>query len=237
MPVTSTSLALSPGGYWLQLRDADRQRRAGFKLATQVLPGHVTLVVRNPTPSGEVVLLQFAIRRDPAHRIDLQAGVVNGEALQRARAAGRDPLADPVLLELAEGRWFEPFSAFVAASALLDRGEEGHDAFRKILAALSAREIGGADAAVLQAALAAMSGRDEEAALHVTRALSLAQAPIVGSLLERLDGEARRLGIAGPDADWVAGKLHETTGHPLWTLHREDDTRRSGKPDALPGRP
>src|SRR5690606_8586350 len=128
-PIVSTSLVADPGGYWLQTRDTARARRAGCKLATHVLPRHVTLVVRNPLPSGHVALLQFAVLRDPAHRLEIQVGLVQGEAVQRARAGGRDPLADPAVRGLVRREWFEPFSALLAAASLLDRGHEGSAMF------------------------------------------------------------------------------------------------------------
>jgi hypothetical protein len=46
-----------------------------------------------------------------------------------------------------------------------------------------------------------------------------------------LDAEARRLGIASDRTAWIARKLSQTVGHPLWTLRREDDQRQSGTPD------
>jgi hypothetical protein len=230
-PITSLSLALKPGGYWLQFRDTDRRRRAGFKLATQVLPQHVTLVVRHQVRTGGVALMQFAVRRDPAQRLRIQLDLVQGEALQRARAGGRDPLADPAVLALVRGAWFEPFSALVAASALLERGNEAQAQFDALLAVLLDREVRGPDVAVLQAAQATRLGRDDKATALIRDALGMGMAPMVDALLERLDAEARRLGQTGARTDWIAEKLSQSVGHPLWTLRREDDNGRSGDPD------
>jgi hypothetical protein len=55
----------------------------------------------------------------------------------------------------------------------------------------------------------------------------------VDRLLERLDGEARRLGIDSPEQAWIAEKLRQTAGHPLWSLRREDDKKHSGPPGAV----
>jgi hypothetical protein len=230
-PIESCSLVVEPGGWWLQFRDQDRKRRAGFKLATQVLPGHVTLVVRHQLSSGLVSLHQYAVRRNEVERIATQFGVVQSEAFQRTRAAGRDPVADPALRDLAKGEWFEPFSAMVAAAALLERGDAGVALFDQVLDALTRHDIRGADVTVLRAAQAARKGRDDLAAALLRDALGLGQAPLVDALLERLDAEARRLGIASDRTAWIARKLSQTVGHPLWTLRREDDQRQSGTPD------
>lgn len=233
VPVLSSSLVAEPGGYWLQLRDGDRNRRAGFKLATQVLERHVTLVVRNPLPSGAVVLLQFAVLRDPANRLQIQLGLVQGEALQRARSAGRDPLADPAVRALAERDWFEPFSALLAAAALLERGDEGHEMFEKVLATLVDHDIRGPDMAVLRAAQAARAGEDDKAAAFIRDAFGMRQVPLVDSLLERLGAEAGRLGCGGETAKWTEEKLRQTIGHPLWTVRRESDMGGSSRPDTV----
>lgn len=231
-PIESASLVVEPGGWWLQFRDQNHKRRAGFKLATQVLPGHVTLVVRHQLPSGTVSLHQYAVRRNAPDRLAIQRSVVEAEAFQRARAAGRDPVADPTVRGLAQGEWFEPFSAMVAAAALLERGEAGAAMFEQVLQMLDRHDIRGSDVTVLRAAQAARQGHDELAAALIRDALGIGQAPIVDALLERLDAEARRLGIVGERATWIAEKLQQTVGHPLWTLRREDDKRKSAEPDA-----
>jgi len=232
-PIASTSIVLEPGGYWLQVRDFDRTRRAGFKLATRVFPGHVTVVIRNPQRSGTVPLLQFAVRRDPSDRSSIQLGIVQGEAVQRTRAAGRDPLADPAVMALAKGEWFEPISALIAAAVLLERGGDAEAMFTKVLAILDKHGTQGPDVAVLHAAHAMREGQDAEAAELIRGALGMQEVPIVQSLLERLVLEAQRLGHAGKAVDWIEEKLLETVGHPLWTLRREDDKRHSGRPDAV----
>lgn len=231
VPIASASLAVEPGGYWLQFRDTDRRRRAGFKLATLVLAQHVTLVVRQQLRAGSVMLMQFAVRRDPAQRLQIQLGLVEGEALQRARAAGRDPLVDPTLRGLLRGDWFEPFSALLAASALLERGDDARAMFDALLAILAEREVRGPDVAVLKAAQAARDGDDARATALIRDALGMGLAPIVDALLEHLYVLARRLGQRGEQVDWIAEKLGQSVGHPLWTLRREDDKRMSGKPD------
>jgi hypothetical protein len=233
VPIASTSLVVGIGGLWLQLRDVDRGRRAGLKLATHVFPEHVTLVIRNPSSSGPVPLLQFAVRRDPPNRNALQLGVVQGEAVQRARAAGRDPMADPAVLALLEGKWFEPISALVAGAALLERGDEAKGMFAELLERLGEHHIQGPDVAVLRAARATHDSQHNQAAQFIRDALEMQQVPIVRSLLERLDSEVNRIGDTGEAAKWVEQKLSETIDHPLWTLRREDDKRRSGKPDAV----
>ena len=232
-PLYSASLEAEAGGYWLQLKDADRERRGGFKLATHVFERHVTLVVRHQTPAGSVALFQFGIPRDPDRRAEILRGLANGEALQRARAAGRDPVVDPVVIELAEGRWFEPFSALVAAAALFDRGDDGKELFAAVVAGLEAHGIAGPDIEVLLAAQADRAGNEKNCRRHILRALKMAQVPLVDRLLERLDGEARRLGIDSPEQAWIAEKLRQTAGHPLWSLRREDDKKPSGPPDAI----
>lgn len=231
--IESCGIVVEAGAWWLQLRDQNRQRRAGFKLATQVLPGHVTLVIRHQLASGRVNLHQYAVQRDAPDRLSIQRSLVTAEAFQRARAAGRDVVVDPAVRSLASGEWFEAFSAMVAASALLERGDAGAALFEQVLQQLLAHDIRSVDVKVLQAAQASRQGQDDLAAALLRDALGLGQAPIVDALLERFDHEIRRLALGDSESTrWIARKLAQTVNHPLWTLRREDDRRPSAEPDA-----
>ncbi|APW36156.1 hypothetical protein RD110_02130 [Rhodoferax koreense] len=234
-PIASASHEAAPGGYWLQFAEAGAsafdKRRPGTRLATQVLPGHVSIVLRERLPSGELMWLQFAVRRDPAQRFEIQLGLVQGEALQRALAAGRDPLVDPAVQGLAAQQWFEPFSALVAAAAVLARGEAGQALFDQLVAVLLGHGIGGPDVAVLRAAQASRAGREDLAASMLRDALGVGIAPLVDTLLERLVDEVERLGCAvmpgqKKAAKRLASTLAEALGHPLWTLCRSPDKPR-----------
>lgn len=232
--IESCGIVVEAGAWWLQLRDQNRQRRAGFKLATQVLPGHVTLVIRHQLASGRVNLHQYAVQRDAPERLPIQRSLVTAEAFQRARAAGRDVVVDPAVRSLASGEWFEPFSAMVAASALLERGDAGAALFEQVLQQLVARDIRSVDVKVLLAAQASRQGHDDRAAALLRDALGLGQAPIVDALLERFDAGIRRLDLGDSETTrWIARKLEQTVNHPLWTLRREDDRRPSAEPDAV----
>jgi hypothetical protein len=217
--IAEAALPAAPGHYWLELRDADREERRGFTLATRVLPGHVTLVVRAENGLG-VDLVMVAARRQPDDLGFLLRSLVNGEALQLARASGRDPIQEPLVRELADGRWFEPFSAIVAGAALVGREGPAIELLAAIIGRLDAAEIGGPDVLMLKAALA--DDKDTERTL-VREALDTGVAPVADKLLQRLETATRRFRLFGPTQQWIAEKRAQSTGHPLWTLRRHDD--------------
>ncbi|MCG2839586.1 caspase family protein [Sandaracinobacter sp. RS1-74] len=229
---SSAGFAAGPGPWWLELQDADREARRGFKLATAVFAEHVTLVLRDRLQTGGVAILQMALPR----RAELRAGnvrtalqgLVKAEAFQRARAQGRDPLADPQLAGLVSGSWFEPFSALLAGAALLDAGEAARPMLDTLLMRIAEQRIDGPDLAVLKAAVTPDPA--QEMAL-IRDALGMRAAPVVDRLLVRLAASASRLRLFGKEQRWVAEKRSQSVGHRLWTMRREDDKRRAGMPD------
>ncbi|WP_198084411.1 caspase family protein [Variovorax sp. E3] len=221
VPIWSSSQSTDEGGHWIELDDPPAPQQAGFSLATCVFAQHVTLVLLDRMPSGAVVILQYAIRQDPDHRLEIQRSLVQAEAFQRARASGRDPLADPNVLELAHGAWFEPISALVACAALFERGEEARVLFHAILAKLIQRDICGPDLTVLRAARAARDGRGDLASALVHDALGSGQAPLVDALLGRLIDLARQLGLLDERTAWITADHARAIGHALWTMRRD----------------
>lgn len=226
--IASGARDVERGYWWLQLRDENRDQRRGFKLATAVFPDHATIVLRDRLAEGGVAILQFAVRQAPA---DLRAALQNlarAEDLQRALGAGRSPLADPQVAGLAAGAWFEPFSALVAGSALLDSGKAGSQLLQQLLARITDQGLDGPDVAMLRAGAAEDMDYQRTMAQDV---LGMKAAPIIDRLLARLDITSQRFGLFGKEQRWLAEKRKQSVGHRIWTLRREDDERRSGKPD------
>lgn len=220
--LSSAGFAVGPGHWWLQLLHPDVASRRGFKLATAVFAGHVTLVLRDRLQSGGLAILQMALPRgaEADHlRAALQA-LVKAEAFQRARTEGRDPLVDPQLAGLVSGSWFEPFSALLAGTALLDAGDAGRPLLATLLARIARHGIDGPDLAVLKAAMA--PDPVQEAAL-IRDALGMHAAPVIDRLLVRLEASARRLRLFGEEQRWIAEKQSQSVGHRLWTMRRESD--------------
>ena len=222
VPIWSSSQPTDEGGYWVELDDPlAPQPQAGFALATCVFAQHVTLVLLDRMPSGAVVVLQYAIRQDPDQRLEIQRSLVQAEAFQRTRAAGRDPLADPNVRELALGAWFEPISALVACAALFERGDEARELFHAVLAQLIKRDVRGPDLSVLRAARAARDGRGDLASALVRDALGSGQAPLVDALLGRLINLARQLGLLDERTARITVDHARAIGHALWTMRRD----------------
>lgn len=222
VPIWSSSQHADEGGHWVELDDSTApQPQTGFSLATCVFAQHVTLVLLDRMPSGAVVILQYAIRQEPDHRLEIQRSLVQAEAFQRARAAGRDPLADPNVWELAHGGWFEPMSALVACAALFERGDEARALFHAVLAELIQRDVRGPDLTVLRAARAARDGRGDLASALVRDALGSRQAPLVDGLLVRLIYLAQQLGLLDESTAWITANHARAIGHALWTMRRD----------------
>jgi hypothetical protein len=230
VPISSARFPVEPAGYWVELEDADGRRRSGFKLATAVLPGHATLVVRHPVAAGRVEVLQFAVPLAASHDFEsrryLTNGLVHAEALQRARLHGRDPLSDPTVAGLARGDWFEPFSALLVAAALLDRSvaeEAARTMLETLFTRLKALDAPLADLSILMGAVAERAGDPVSARMHFATALALRQAPVVDKLLDAFARGLDAHGFTGEVRDWVAEKTRQAVSNPLWTLRREDD--------------
>ena len=235
VPLSSARILAGPGGYWVELGEADRRRGSGFKLATAVLPGHATLVVRHLVAAGRVEVFQFAVPLAASHdgesRHYFTNGLVQAEALQRARLHCRDPLSDPTVAGLARGDWFEPFSALLVAAALLDRSvaeEAARTVLETLVTRLTALDPPLADLPILKGAVAERVGDPVSARGHFAAALALRQAPVVDKLLDAFARGLDAYGFAGEERDWIAEKTRQAVGHPLWMLRREDDikTRR-----------
>lgn len=228
--LSAAELSVSPGGYWLELQDPDRAQQRGFKLATVVLPDHVTLVVRNQVGAGRIEILQFAISRNPANFEDGLRALVNAEALQRSRLLGRDPLVDPVADAMTSGAWFEPFSAMALAAVLMDLGDAGAEKFGWMLKHLARAAIETVDTLVLRGVAADRAGTPDVARGHFEKALHLRQAPTIDRLLDHLDAGARLHGLGGREHRWIVEKMDQAIGHPLWTLRHEDE-KKKGTPN------
>lgn len=158
IPLAAAQFELSPGTYLLAWRD---EANADAPQATQlmtIVPGHVTLVVRQMREEGGALDFQFAFAR---HASDLTAALkalARAEAVQGSLSLGRDPAADPNVGALAEGGWFEPFTAAQAAAAALERGE------RELAATLAGRLASSGALPSDSKALAALLATDEKAA-------------------------------------------------------------------------
>jgi Caspase domain len=224
-------------GYWVELADSDRKRRAGFKAATTVMPNCVALLIvaRDPAPAsmgdaqGRNSLFQFSIDR-AADVAEMLGGIVYGEALQRGRLDGRPLRDDPALRTLMTGKWYEAFSAAIACFAYYAGGSTFDGEFRDLVARIGARSPQLPDLAVANGLRAELDGDTAEAAAHYRGALDRFDLPICSAGSRYLHDAARRLMIQGKGRRYLDEKLGQMVTHPLWTLRREDDVKRAGKP-------
>lgn len=220
VPIASANVDAAPGLYWLHIGEVVGARYTGIRLATQVFHAHVTFVIHQRTGVDGMAVLQVAMPRTAGRPPGSERALVEAEALQRALARRRDPLVDPPLHALVRGAWFEPFSGLLAASALLERGEDARDMFDRLLAILAQRPVQGPDLSVLLAAQAVLKGDGLRAGGLVRDALDSGRIPLVAALLDRLHAETMRLGLRGEHVERVARERHALLGESLWTQCR-----------------
>jgi hypothetical protein len=150
IPLAAAQFPLSPGAYLLTWRDEANAGAPKTMRPTTIVPGHVTLVLRQMPEEGGAFDFQFACARDASDLTATLKALARAEAVQRTLALGRDPAPDPNVAALAEGGWFEPFTAAQVAAAALDRGE------RELAAALADRLASSGALPADSAALAAL---------------------------------------------------------------------------------
>lgn len=222
-------------GYWAELSDLDRERRAGFKLATHILPDAVTLVVvsrefgSNDNVNGRTGLFQYLLERRLG-TAELLKAVTFGEALQRGRIEMRPLADDPALQTLLNGDWFEPCSAAIAAFALYEAGDRFDEGFRFIAGELIERAPDLPDTSVIKALHLEMDGSVERARDVYRQVLDHFDAPICRSAMLYLNDAAGRLRLFGRGQRYIAEKSGQLIPHQLWTLRREDDIKRASIP-------
>ena len=223
VPIASAVVDASPGLFWLHVGELLDARCTSIRLATQVFHGHLTVVIHQRTGVDGMAVLQVAMPLTADRPPGSERALVEAEALQRAIARRRDPLVDPPLRALVRGDWFEPFSGLVAASALLERGEDAREMFDRLLGILALRPVHGPDLSVLLAAQAALEGDDLRADGLVRDVLDSGRTPLVAALLDRLHAETMRLDLRGEHVDRVSRKRDAMLGESLWTQCRSLD--------------
>ena len=236
LPIVEAAATIRPGNYWLEFQDVDRTSRAGFKLATAVLPDALTVVLEHVRTDGSIELQQHLIRSAASPLAVLQS-LRSAEVVQRALATDRFHAAGPALGRLAEGCADAPFAAALAAFGLLDPWmAPKRDGMADWLTAdwfaehaATAHSL--VDAAVLAADLAERSGR--EARPLWAAAIARGAAPVSVRALEELIDAARRHRIFNRDQRWLAEKRKQTVPHPLWVVRREDDLRPGDTPRVI----
>lgn len=226
MPEVVTAAFASPSGaYWLDCRDYDRQRRAGFKLSTAILPGRVTVVIVHRRHDGTINLYQMAIDRTARVTAAMDCARL-AMFVQRRRQSRLLAIDDPATRGLIDGDWFEPMSAAVAAWLALRLYGDAEMPAVRALATRLVSAAGPVDAAMLAARID--GGPDA-----LTRAVARQVSPVIDDALGYAVEQARAMRLFGFEQRWLEEKGRQSVRHRLWMMRREDDVKRAGMPQAI----